>query len=96
MTISLVVELKVAESVLPVVSLGNSYPINLDAVTIQDNLSRIAFLVLPDLGDRDVASLHVGVSYHVVGSIASDLRGIAINCILSNGVVNQHTIVVLV
>ena len=73
---------------LPVVSLGDGYPINFDAVTIQNNLSRIAFLVLPNLGDRNVASLHVGVGYHVVGSVASDLRGIAINCILSNGVVD--------
>ena len=53
----LVVELQVAEGVLPVVSLGDGYPINLDTITIQNNLSGIAFLVLPNLGDRNIASL---------------------------------------
>ena len=96
MTISLVVELKVAEGVLPVVSLGDGYPINLDTITIQNNLSRVAFLVLPNLGDRNIASLHVGVGYYIVSSVASNLRGVAVNCILSNGVVDQSTIVVLV
>ena len=96
MTISLVVELKVAEGVLPVVSLGDGYPINLDTITIQNNLSGIAFLVLPNLGDRNVASLHVGVGYYIVSSVASNLGGVAVNRILSNGVVDQRTIVVLV
>ncbi len=76
-TISLVVELKVAEGVCLIVSLGNGYLSTSTPSRYRTISSRAAFLVLPNLGDRDIASLHVvGVEfYYIVGSVASNLGG---------------------
>ncbi len=80
-TISLVVELKVAEGVLPQLSalrmllLSTSHHHDVkNRSSVAESPSRFP----PKPGDRNVVSLHMGVGYYIVSSVASNLGGVTI------------------